>query len=371
MSDMLEQAIIDASALREAAIKNAESLVLEKFSGQIKDAITILLEQDELDPLADPAAAAGDMPPDPAMGGMPGLEEGAMEEEESSVMEHLPMAATQKDADESVNIPLDQLMEEIEKINEQMEEQTEVELAETDLYGLLESDEPLEEDDETLEEEENLEEDEDSLEEAIFDEIAESLKVEMGDPRSGWTGLPRKTIELAEEELLALEQDSEVREHRAAMRTAVHELEDVKESLENENKKLVGSLKEAKKAIYKLRDTAMLLKEKLDSTSLSNAKLIYTNKALTSDSLNERQKNKLVEAISNADNIEEAKVIFDTLQSTVGSTSRNSQPKSLGEAIERPSSMILSARTRRSERQKANPVYNRWQSLAGIEKDKN
>ena len=32
MSDMLEKAIVDATALREAAVKNAESLVLEKFS---------------------------------------------------------------------------------------------------------------------------------------------------------------------------------------------------------------------------------------------------------------------------------------------------------------------------------------------------
>ena len=32
MSDMLEQAIIDADALKEAATKNAETLVLEKYS---------------------------------------------------------------------------------------------------------------------------------------------------------------------------------------------------------------------------------------------------------------------------------------------------------------------------------------------------
>ncbi|MFB1035972.1 MAG: transporter substrate-binding protein, partial [Sinobacterium sp.] len=53
-----------------------------------------------------------------------------------------------------------------------------------------------------------------------------------------------------------------------------------------------------------LKDTVLILKEKLDSTALSNAKLIYTNKALSSDSLNERQKQKLAEAISNAENIE-------------------------------------------------------------------
>ena len=32
MSTMLEQAIVDAEALKEAAVKNAETLVLEKYS---------------------------------------------------------------------------------------------------------------------------------------------------------------------------------------------------------------------------------------------------------------------------------------------------------------------------------------------------
>ena len=38
-SSMLEQAIIDAEALREAAIKNAEQEVLEKYAGEIKEAV--------------------------------------------------------------------------------------------------------------------------------------------------------------------------------------------------------------------------------------------------------------------------------------------------------------------------------------------
>jgi hypothetical protein len=104
-------------------------------------------------------------------------------------------------------------------------------------------------------------------------------------------------------------------------------------------------LQEAKKIIEKLRDTVFIMKEKLDSTSVFNAKLLYQNKALNSDSLNERQKNKLVEAISHAETIEEAKIIFETLQSTVGSTSHKKQPKSLSEAVQKTSSMVLSSRS--------------------------
>jgi hypothetical protein len=36
MSSLLEQAIIDAAALKEAAIKNAEAAILNKYSADIK-----------------------------------------------------------------------------------------------------------------------------------------------------------------------------------------------------------------------------------------------------------------------------------------------------------------------------------------------
>ena len=51
MSNMLEQAIADAAALREQAIKNAEQSVIEKYSHQIKEAVDQMLEADG-DPVA-------------------------------------------------------------------------------------------------------------------------------------------------------------------------------------------------------------------------------------------------------------------------------------------------------------------------------
>jgi ribosomal protein S17E len=46
MSNMLKQAIADAAALREQAIKNAEQSVIEKYSQQIKEAVDQMLEVD-------------------------------------------------------------------------------------------------------------------------------------------------------------------------------------------------------------------------------------------------------------------------------------------------------------------------------------
>ena len=37
MSNLLERAIIDAKALKEAALKNAEQLVIEKYSKEVKE----------------------------------------------------------------------------------------------------------------------------------------------------------------------------------------------------------------------------------------------------------------------------------------------------------------------------------------------
>ena len=47
MSSMLEQAIVDAKALKEAALKNAEQAVIDKYSTEIKAAVEELLEGNE------------------------------------------------------------------------------------------------------------------------------------------------------------------------------------------------------------------------------------------------------------------------------------------------------------------------------------
>ncbi len=46
MSSMLEQAIVDAAALREAALKNAEQSIIEKYAPQIKEAVDSLLDKE-------------------------------------------------------------------------------------------------------------------------------------------------------------------------------------------------------------------------------------------------------------------------------------------------------------------------------------
>ena len=44
---LLKQAIVDAANLKEAALKNAEQMILEKYSNEIKSAVDTLLEQED------------------------------------------------------------------------------------------------------------------------------------------------------------------------------------------------------------------------------------------------------------------------------------------------------------------------------------
>ena len=48
MSSMLDQAIVDAKALKEAAIKSAESSIIEKYSQEIREAVDTMLGQEEV-----------------------------------------------------------------------------------------------------------------------------------------------------------------------------------------------------------------------------------------------------------------------------------------------------------------------------------
>ena len=49
MSSMLEQAIVDASALREAAIQSAEQAVIEKYSTEIRNTVEKLMEGNDFE----------------------------------------------------------------------------------------------------------------------------------------------------------------------------------------------------------------------------------------------------------------------------------------------------------------------------------
>ena len=118
-----------------------------------------------------------------------------------------------------------------------------------------------------------------------------------------------------------------------------------------------------------LKSAVTKLKEGLQEVNTVNSRLFYTNRVLKDDSLNERQKQKIVESISKAETADAAKIIYETLQSAVGVNSKK-DPKSLSEAVSRNSSLIVSS-TRQREQDATNqtdPAFQKWSTLAGIKK---
>ena len=114
-----------------------------------------------------------------------------------------------------------------------------------------------------------------------------------------------------------------------------------------------------------LKDILVKVKDRLEEVNLSNARLLYANRVLQDTSLNEQQKNKIVEIVSGSRTVEEAKMVYETLQKTMANT-KSGGPQSLSEAVSRRSSVILTGRPNRTETTENNPVTNRWATLAGI-----
>jgi hypothetical protein len=195
------------------------------------------------------------------------------------------------------------------------------------------------------------------LSEDLLAKIIEELTVDVSPQSDGWNGATSGQVEEAEEQAVAEEQDTEASEENEELRKNVKELE---EKLARTNKRF-KILKEEKN---KIKNITLKMRNHVDSVNLQNAKLLYTNRVLSSASLNERQKIKIAEAISIAKSVDEAKTIFETLQSAVGTSSKKN-PKSLSEAVERRTSTL----PRVTKTEKAfDPTSERMRILAGISK---
>jgi len=152
MSDLLRDAIVDAKALREAALKNAETAVIDKYSDEVRTAMAALLEQEEPDldlGLGGEADLGGldlEEPAPPA-----GVEEVAPTGDGEVVAEDIPLAATddfsELDGENlsglpntgepvEVEINLDALQEAVQ----QLQGEQEINITEEDLAELLSTD---------------------------------------------------------------------------------------------------------------------------------------------------------------------------------------------------------------------------------------
>jgi len=374
---MLEQAIADAAALREQAIKNAEQSVLDKYSKQIKEAVDQMLEMDDA--------------PNKANEIISEVEEELMQEEEAPAMGE-PAASTAVEAPpawdsrfDDISMKLTAMVDNLPEDENGMVEldlgdfsvpQDEMAAAEGapeeplgDLsgdLGDLGGETPAEEGGDDLDSLlGDLEAEPEPLEE-VYDILGDLLEEKFDfNPTAAAKGVWRHNEsreefnadmaeiiyeEESEEESSEESDDEEVMGH-------INELHETIESLTRQNKQLERVLSK--------------LEEHMDETLLSNAKLLYQNRTLSDASLNERQKSKIVEAIANAESPKEAKNLHETLRATVGSTPNSKGPQSLSESVNRRSnlsSMLNSRQNINESKQTADPLFSKMQKLAGIKK---
>tara|TARA_B100000519_G_C14243502_1_gene438522 strand:+ start:215 stop:1213 length:999 start_codon:yes stop_codon:yes gene_type:complete len=331
MSKMLEQAIVDATALKEAALKNAEAEIVEKYAPEVKKVMESILEVED------------DMSEETA--GM-----------EDPMAMQLPTAATDgentcacPDEDDTVVLDLDGL--EAMVADEEPESLDDLEPAETALApAIQEEDElPLEEDELAAVVAELLGEEEETLEEETVEEVhLEEEKVEEE---------AQPVIAEAKEEKKDTLQLEEIAGKTKELLKTITALQEQNDGFKSDNKKLVSETTEMKESIQTLTKT-------LEELSLQNAKLLYINEVLKNNSLNERQRQIAVEALQEVKSVEHAKTVFDTLQSTVASsTKRHGRTESLSEAVSNNTSIRM---PRKQQQQSNDPHSARWKRLAGI-----
>ena len=415
MSNLLNESIVDAKALRESALKNAESVVIEKYADEVKRTLENLLEQEEdlglgTQPTEEAPASNGEEVVQDQSDDVPLAATDGLGENEGTNLDSLQSEGE----DVEVTLDLGALQEAIEALSSELDEEVDLTIEEEDekpdfpdVDGDGNRDEPItqaQKDKEAQEGDDNDEDDKDlskvppqlrkhvakkktneevevgasageqsadeaeadekqmassGLEERLFDAVMEKLTADMGADLSGWAGRPTSQLKQEQERELAHEASTESEDEDA--------LEEEQEELNESNNKLDTILEEntnVQEELAKYQSAMEELKENLYDVNLSNARLLYTNRVLRNSSLNERQKDKIVEAISGAGSVAEAKTIYETLQSTVEAKPKRS-PQSLSEAISTRSS-VLTASRKETKATSQDPFADRMRRLAGI-----
>tara|TARA_R110000851_G_scaffold16567_2_gene53822 strand:+ start:8727 stop:9863 length:1137 start_codon:yes stop_codon:yes gene_type:complete len=377
MSSLFDKAIADAKDLKETALKNAEHLIIEKYSSELKETIEDLLEADEEEEL-DMALDTEDTPAEDEELDMGAGEEGEMDLDmgppelgagEESLMAQVPDAPTvalaqalEDDQDEVV-IEFDELMADYEASTPEdmaMEVPPEEE-ASVDRDELLGT------------EEEEIDTEMDAMMGELSEEqlatLLEEVDVDIDSlyPSNGWAG-STKADKRENEDLVAL--GVALEEEKEKNKDLQKEHIVARANLQSEKRRtvrLAENLKETKKNLAKAKSILKEMQSKIGEANLRNAKLFYTTKVLETQELNTRQKNRIVESLAKAKTCEETKLVYETLKESVGST-KQAAPKSLVETVNRTRSLVLSSRKQEEKTDEASTMYEHWKKLAGINK---
>ncbi len=388
MSNLYQDAILDAKALRASAMANAKAALEEAFEPKIQEMIRLKLqeEEEELEEVEEVEEAKE-------------VEE-AIEEKKDEVEEvkHDDMKEeySEDGMEENYDIneaELEEILAQLEELSaqEEVKHDSEHEMEEADHKEMEEADhkdmkdeslneaDEMEEAKEDEEEEEEAEEAGEEAEEEVVDDETKVIDITLGDLKqvlqsvmAGQQDLglasdeadadSEAEAEISLDEILA-ELEAEGMEdaaHRDPGHEAGHnkpvypEMEEGLEEKKHEDedkKKVEEELEEAKATIEKMR-------QDLQEVNLLNAKYLYMNKLFKSKSLSESQKVKVINALDRATTVNEVKNTYDTLKESF--EAKTQLKESIGFASQAagvaPKTPII----------EQNDMMSRWQKLAGI-----
>ena len=379
MSNLYQDAILDAKALRASAMANAKAALEEAFEPKIQEMLRLKLseELDEVEELEEEQV-------EEAKEGIEEEKDAVEEVKHDEVKEEYSEDGNMEENYDINEAELEEILAQLEELTAteadqpEMEEKKEVEMEEAEQLA-----ENIEENlDEKEEEEEEEEEEEGETEEAeVVDDETKVIDITLGDLKQvlqsvmagqADMGMPsdeadsdsEAEAEVTLEEILA-ELEAEGMEDAAhrdpgygagKQKPAYPELEEKKAKEDDDDKKkMEEELEEAKTTIEKMR-------QDLQEVNLLNAKYLYMNKLFKSKSLSESQKVKVINALDRATNVNEVKNTYETLKESFNETKKAQLKESIGFASQAagvaPKANIVDA----------DPFINRWQTLAGIKK---
>lgn len=311
--ELLKEAIADAKAVREVALENAKSALEEAFTPKIKSMLSAKISEEIEDTQEgmEYESTENDV-----------YSEGELDEDEDNLEEDLDL----EEDDENLNITddsegdigatentsmdeeidLEEILNELEALEEEGGEEKEEEYVdeEIDVNALLEElnlDEEVDLTEIDMEEMVGNAQNEEKMNEELL--VAAGLVAVLVAAAGGIEAAKKKWPKFSK----ALDAVGSTAGPATQTGTRQESISEVEVEVEEE-------FKEMKQELHETRRANKYLKSQLNEINLLNSKLLYTNKIFKQFSLNDGQKLRVVEALDNAENVKEAKLVFNTLK---------------------------------------------------------
>ena len=328
---LFQDAIVDAKAIREAALLNAKEALEEALTPSIQNMLAAKLNEMNMD---DEEMEEGMYPEDTEDEIQDRYREtgAALEEEEfdlSAILAELEAEEMEEGLNEAKK---EEEEEEEEEEGEEEEEMDIKDMSVEDLKALIKD---------IVSQELEAEE----METPADEEAEMNMDMDMGAEMGG------EEMEMADEEEIDLEE----------LLAELDSMDEYDELEEAKKKKVMKKGEEEKKEMKEAINVINTLRKELNEVNLLNAKLLYVNKIFKSKNLSESQKLNVIASFDKATTPKEAKMVYESLETTLNTVKKKSPIKeSLGFASKAagmaPKKQIV----------ESNDIISRMQKLANI-----